>query len=45
MQLTSVYERTEVSSEPSARNAGATVCTHFGQSSRSRTPSRASTRS
>ena len=45
MQLPSVYERTDSSSEPSASKAGATVSTLFGQSLRSRTPRRASTRS
>ena len=45
MQLPSVYERTDSSSAPSARNAGSTVRTLRGQSLRSRTPRRASTRS
>ena len=45
MQFSSVYARTGSSSTPSARKPGSTVCTLFGQSVRSRTPSTCSTRS
>ena len=43
MQFASVYDRTGSSSAPSARKPGSTVRTLFGQSVRSRTPSRFST--